>query len=89
MVAVEVYGLDDSADEAGAVRVLQTAKGLDDHRATQPFGLLFWHKRPFTLEFASQGGRPIYRAAQSMRVPRAHRWRLIELESCSEHSEIS
>ena len=54
MVAVEIYGLDDSADEAGAVRVLQTAKGLDDHRATQPFGLLFWHKRPFTLEFASQ-----------------------------------
>jgi len=54
MTAVEVYRLDDNADETSAVRALQEAKGLDNHDATQPFGLLFWHKRPFTVEFTSE-----------------------------------
>jgi hypothetical protein len=52
--SVEVYGLDDTADEAAAVRVFQEAKGLDDHDARQPFGLLYWHRRPFSVRFASE-----------------------------------
>jgi hypothetical protein len=49
-----VYGLDDTADECAAVRVFQEAKGLDDHDARQPFGLLYWHHRPFLVQFASE-----------------------------------
>ena len=63
MVAVEVYDLDDTADEAAAVHALQEAKGLDDHHTKQPFGLLYWHKRPFSVEFASadEAGRFVER----------------------------
>jgi hypothetical protein len=52
--SVEVYDLDDTADESAAVRVFQEAKGLDDHHARQPFGLLYWHHRPFSVQFASE-----------------------------------
>jgi hypothetical protein len=54
MVAIEIYGLDDNADEGAAARALRDAKGLDDHHAKQPFGLLYWHKRPFSVGFASE-----------------------------------
>ena len=63
MISVEVYQVDDTADEAAAVRALQEAKGLDDHYARKPFGLLYWHKRPFSVPFASaeEAGRFIDR----------------------------
>ncbi len=53
MIVVEVYDLDATADEGAAVRALQEAKGLEDHHAKQHFGLLYWHKRPFSIEFDS------------------------------------
>jgi hypothetical protein len=53
MNAVEVYDLDATADEAAAMRALQEAKGLDEYHATQPFGLLYWHRRPFSVRFDS------------------------------------
>jgi hypothetical protein len=53
MKTVEVFGMDDTADEDAAVQSLKEAKGLDDHEARQPFGLLYWHKRPFAVRFAS------------------------------------
>jgi hypothetical protein len=54
MVAVEVYDCDEAADEAAAVRILREAKGLDDYEASHPFGLLHWHKRPFSVYFATR-----------------------------------
>ena len=53
MISVEVYDLDDTADEAAAVRTLQETRGLDNHHASQPFSLLYWHKRPFSVQFSS------------------------------------
>jgi hypothetical protein len=53
MISVEVYECDATADEAAAVHALRHAKNLDDYHASQPFGLLHWHKRPFSIPFAS------------------------------------
>jgi hypothetical protein len=53
MTVVEVYDLDESADEATAVRILCEAKGLDEHSAAGSFSQLFWHKRPFTVKFSA------------------------------------
>jgi hypothetical protein len=53
MVPVEVFGADDDADEDAAIDILREAKGLDDYHAEKPFGLLYWHKRPFTIHFTT------------------------------------
>jgi hypothetical protein len=53
MISVEVYECGEAADETAAVRVLRDAKGLNDYHASQPFGLLYWHKRPFSVAFDS------------------------------------
>jgi hypothetical protein len=53
MVSVEVYDCGESADEAAAVRALREIKGLDEYHASHPFGLLHWHKRPFSVAFAT------------------------------------
>ena len=53
MVSVEVYDWEESSDETAAVKMLRDVKGLDDYHAKQPFGQLYWHRRPFAVEFST------------------------------------
>jgi hypothetical protein len=53
MIEVEVYACGETADEASAASALGDAKGLDEYHASHPFGLLYWHRRPFTVMFAT------------------------------------
>lgn len=38
------------------MRALRKAKGLDEYHASHPFDLLYWHRRPFTVQFTSAEG---------------------------------
>jgi hypothetical protein len=53
MIFVEVYECGEAADETAVLGVLRVAKGLNDYHASQPFGLVYWHKRPFSVVFDS------------------------------------